>query len=118
VRWNRWVRLGIAILAPALFGVMLAAGEWAREPASFASGGEDIASPAGTSETGQTPEPVRDVQRALAQTGYHPGSIDGIFGPRTEAALRRYIAARPPRVPTAADLVIARFRAGERRDNP
>lgn len=30
------------------------------------------------------------VQRELADRGYPPGGIDGIFGPRTEAALRDF----------------------------
>lgn len=110
MRWNRWVRFGFAILAPTLFGVMLAAGEWAQEPVS--------APPAAAPQAGPTPEHVREVQRALAKAGYDPGPIDGIFGPRTKAALRMYIAVPPPRVSNAVDLVIARFRAGERRESP
>jgi hypothetical protein len=31
---------------------------------------------------------VRDVQRRLRQLGYRPGPVDGLFGPRTEAAAR------------------------------
>jgi hypothetical protein len=31
---------------------------------------------------------VRDVQRRLTKLGYRPGPIDGLFGPRTEAAVR------------------------------
>jgi hypothetical protein len=31
---------------------------------------------------------VRDVQRRLAHLGYRPGPVDGLFGPRTEAATR------------------------------
>ena len=31
---------------------------------------------------------VRDVQRRLTQIGYRPGPVDGLFGPRTEAATR------------------------------
>jgi hypothetical protein len=37
--------------------------------------------------------PVRGLQRRLAQAGYSPGHIDGIFGPATEHAVRRYQAA-------------------------
>ena len=37
--------------------------------------------------------PVRGLQRRLAQAGYSPGAIDGVFGPRTEHAVRRYQAA-------------------------
>jgi hypothetical protein len=31
---------------------------------------------------------VRDVQRRLTRLGYRPGAVDGLFGPRTEAAAR------------------------------
>ena len=31
---------------------------------------------------------VRDVQRRLTQLGYRPGPVDGLFGPRTRAAVR------------------------------
>jgi DNA invertase Pin-like site-specific DNA recombinase len=31
---------------------------------------------------------VRDVQRRLRQLGYRPGPVDGLFGPRTQAATR------------------------------
>ena len=37
--------------------------------------------------------PVRGLQRRLAQAGYSPGPIDGVFGPATEHAVRRYQAA-------------------------
>jgi Putative peptidoglycan binding domain len=33
---------------------------------------------------------VRDAQQALKDKGYDPGPIDGIDGPRTEAAVRQY----------------------------
>lgn len=37
--------------------------------------------------------PVRALQRRLAAAGYAPGPIDGLFGPRTEHAVRRLQAA-------------------------
>jgi len=33
---------------------------------------------------------VRNLQRRLDELGYRPGPIDGIFGPRTEAAVRAF----------------------------
>lgn len=33
---------------------------------------------------------VRDVQRRLRELGYELGSVDGLFGPRTEAAVRQF----------------------------
>jgi peptidoglycan hydrolase-like protein with peptidoglycan-binding domain len=118
MRWNRWARYGFAILAPALVGVMLAAGEWAQEPV-FSHAGEKPSAPPATRRQGSpTPEHVRDVQQALTNAGYDPGPIDGIFGPRTKAALRKYIAVPPPQVPGPGDQLIARFKAGELREGP
>jgi peptidoglycan hydrolase-like protein with peptidoglycan-binding domain len=42
--------------------------------------------------------PVRALQRRLARAGYSPGPIDGIFGPATERAVRRYQATHGLRV--------------------
>jgi len=33
---------------------------------------------------------VREAQRALRDLGYHPGPIDGTFGPQTRMALEKY----------------------------
>lgn len=33
---------------------------------------------------------VRDVQTALTNQGYNPGTADGVFGPKTEAAVRQF----------------------------
>jgi len=33
---------------------------------------------------------VRDAQVALRDTGYEPGRIDGVMGPRTQAAIREF----------------------------
>ena len=34
--------------------------------------------------------PVRALQRRLARAGYRPGRVDGLYGPRTEQALKRF----------------------------
>lgn len=47
-----------------------------------------------TIRRGSTGEEVRTLQAALAALGFAPGAADGIFGLRTEAALRAYQAAR------------------------
>lgn len=38
--------------------------------------------------------PVRALQRRLADSGFSPGPADGLYGPRTEGAVRRFQAAR------------------------
>ncbi len=45
-----------------------------------------------SSQALETPDPktVRTVQRALALLQYHPGPIDGVSGPRTQAAIQSY----------------------------
>jgi peptidoglycan hydrolase-like protein with peptidoglycan-binding domain len=38
---------------------------------------------------GATGREVRDLQSALLRRGINPGPLDGVFGPRTESAVRR-----------------------------
>jgi len=64
---------------------------------------------------GAAPGRVREVQKALVETGYDPGPVDGRLGPRTKAALRRYASVPPPQAPTAAQEIIARFSRGHDR---
>jgi peptidoglycan hydrolase-like protein with peptidoglycan-binding domain len=120
MRWNRWTRVGFALLAPVVVAVMLAAGEWSQPPASAqsdpkAAGGQaapsEVAKPKGASTQSARPEHVRELQQALTNAGYDPGPIDGKLGPRTKAALRRYVAVPPPQVPSPADKVISQFRS-------
>ena len=85
---------------------------WAAEPAS-----PPPAAKAAVSGAGARTSHVREVQEALAAAGYDPGPIDGIMGPRTKAALRKYIAVPPPQVPSPADRALAPFRANERRES-
>lgn len=44
----------------------------------------------GEDSQGQRPPFVREAQRALRDLGYHPGPIDGMFGPQTRTALEKY----------------------------
>lgn len=39
-------------------------------------------------------ETVKEIQRALTRNGFHPGGIDGAFGPMTLAAVVAFQAAR------------------------
>ncbi|MGH7303464.1 MAG: peptidoglycan-binding domain-containing protein [Candidatus Rokuibacteriota bacterium] len=45
--------------------------------------------PASDAQT-QRPPFVLEAQRALRDLGYHPGPIDGTFGPQTRSALEKY----------------------------
>ena len=48
----------------------------------------------------------RQIQAALRQLGYNPGPVDGLFGPLTRTAIRRFqqrIGADPTGVITAAE---------------
>jgi peptidoglycan hydrolase-like protein with peptidoglycan-binding domain len=56
------------------------------DPIEGAVGG---GAPAGDFQS-QRPPFVREAQRALRDLGYHPGPIDGTFGPQTRTALEKY----------------------------
>jgi len=56
------------------------------DTAAKAVGGETRAGGAQT----QRPPFVLEAQRALRDLGYHPGPIDGTFGPQTRSALEKY----------------------------
>lgn len=45
-------------------------------------------------QQGSSGSSVRELQQALNEAGFDPGPIDGVFGPRTEAAVREYQAAQ------------------------
>jgi putative peptidoglycan binding protein len=99
-------RIGYLMLISVLVGAVLVAATSAQEAKSSRSPGK-----------APSAQHVREVQEALVKAGYDPGPIDGIFGPRTKAALRKYLAVPPPQVPSPADQVIMRFRT-ERRESP
>ena len=42
-----------------------------------------------------TREEVRELQIKMRSLGFDPGSIDGIYGPKTRLAYEHYIASRP-----------------------
>ena len=43
-----------------------------------------------TIHIGSTGPEVKLAQEALAKRGYSPGPLDGLFGPQTKKAVRRY----------------------------
>ena len=96
-----------------LASLMLASAGEAQAPAQARPATESKKSAAPTRER------VRELQKALLETGNDPGPIDGILGPRTKAALRKYAAAPPPTAPTPAQQTIAQFgKAGDRSQSP
>lgn len=50
----------------------------------------DIAGGTGLLRLGSRGEAVRDLQTRLRELGFDPGPIDGVFGPRTAAAVRAF----------------------------
>lgn len=50
----------------------------------------DFPLPNGILRRGDQGEGVRQLQRALKQINFNPGTVDGIYGPRTEDAVRRF----------------------------
>lgn len=65
-----------------------------EKKASPTSGSTTVASPATVLtrilKRGVRGEDVRELQRSLAERGFEPGTVDGEFGPDTEAAVRRF----------------------------
>jgi peptidoglycan hydrolase-like protein with peptidoglycan-binding domain len=59
-------------------------------PTKSASAG--VAAPAGATVAGNTLDRgvVRGIQQRLRQNGFYTGAVDGVWGPRTEAALARF----------------------------
>ena len=103
-------RLGLLTGVPIAMTVAFTGLLWAADPAAPKPAAKDS-----VSEAGAKTAHVREVQQALAAAGYNPGPIDGVMGPRTKAALRKYIAVPPPKVPSAADRTLAPLRGTEPR---
>ena len=113
MKWTHSTRLGVLVGIPIVMTAALTGLVWAAGPASPPPAAKSAVSGAGAKST---PAHVREVQQALLDAGYDPGPIDGVMGPRTKAALRKYVAVPPPQVPTAADRTLAPLRANERRE--
>ena len=111
MRWIHSTRLGVLAGIPIVMMAALTGPVWAAEPTSPAP----AAKPAVSGADARTSH-MREVQLALSAAGYDPGPIDGIMGPRTKSALRKYIAVPPPQVPSPADGALAPFRGNEARE--
>jgi peptidoglycan hydrolase-like protein with peptidoglycan-binding domain/DNA invertase Pin-like site-specific DNA recombinase len=81
------VVLGATIVLLGLPGTSTAAEE-PRARGTTVDGGVLLARGAGYAEPNGSSE-VRGLQRALSKLGWQPGPVDGLFGPRTEAAVVR-----------------------------
>ena len=112
MRWIHAMRIGILVSVPIVMTAALGGLVRADEPAS-----SPPAAKAADSDLRVRTTHVREVQLVLLAAGYDPGPIDGIMGPRTKAALRKYIAVPPPQVPRPADRVLAPLRANEGRQS-
>lgn len=113
MRWIHSARFGVVVGLPIVMMAALTGLAWAEEPAA-----PPPAAKAVVPRAGATSDHVREVQRALTVAGYDPGPIDGIMGPRTKSAVRKYIAVPPPQVPNPSDQALAPFRVSDRREGP
>jgi hypothetical protein len=111
MRWTHSARLGILVGIPLVITAALSSPVWAQEPGSPSPGAKAPVA-WGEAKAGH----VREVQQALLSAGFDPGPVDGIMGPRTKSALRKYIAVPPPHLPSLADQTLASFRANEGRE--
>jgi peptidoglycan hydrolase-like protein with peptidoglycan-binding domain len=75
---STFLLIGIAIIGNALFM------QPARHPAPM------FAEPQPAPVTAQPDELVRAVQSALSEAGYYSGQVDGLAGPKTQAAIRAW----------------------------
>jgi len=107
MRWIHAMRLGVLVGVPIVMTVA---------PGGLVRADEPAAAPATTaadSDIRAMTTHVREVQLVLLAAGYDPGPIDGILGPRTKSALRRYIAVPPPVVPSRPDWSLVPSRGRE-----
>src|SRR5262249_56950306 len=59
---------------------------WPVEPGAGA-GPSKVGAPSGPRSPGEI---INDIQRELAGRGYYDGAVDGIYGPKTDAAIRAF----------------------------
>jgi hypothetical protein len=59
-------------------------------PATSQSPAATVPAPTATLKPGDQGTQVKALQRALAQLGYPPGKVDGIYGPLTKGAVARF----------------------------
>ena len=108
MRWMHPMRLGVLVSVPIVMTAALGGLVRADEPAS-----SPPAAKAADSDLRVSTTHVREVQLVLLAAGHDPGPIDGIMGPRTKSALRRYIAVPPPLGPSRPEWSLAPSRDRE-----
>ncbi|HEY6775935.1 MAG TPA: peptidoglycan-binding protein [Thermoleophilaceae bacterium] len=84
-----WVVLLAAVVLLALPGTGIAASESVGSAPILKAGDEALARGSGYGAPGEARR-VRSLQRTLRRLGWSPGPVDGLFGPRTEAAVLRF----------------------------
>jgi len=84
-----WAALVAALVLLALPGTSIAASASVGSAPIFEAGAEPLARGAGYGIPDDARR-VRTLQRTLRRLGWSPGPIDGLFGPRTEAAVMRF----------------------------
>jgi peptidoglycan hydrolase-like protein with peptidoglycan-binding domain/DNA invertase Pin-like site-specific DNA recombinase len=94
--WAPRTRQGLAVLAavlglclPATAGSSGVLGADALANTAAADSGQSLTRGAGFDRPHGSPA-VRKIQRRLSAAGAQPGPVDGLFGPLTEAAVRRF----------------------------
>jgi peptidoglycan hydrolase-like protein with peptidoglycan-binding domain len=90
MRWARSVPLTLALFTLAGLASPLSPATGADETPSRATPSATIAPEAGRASPGWDRAVIRQAQRALKRKSYTPGPADGVVGPRTQAALKRY----------------------------
>src|SRR5918998_2510118 len=83
------VALAATLLLLALPGTSIAGGSSQSTRSSSEATADLLQRGAGYAGDGEVPQ-VRALQRRLRALGWQPGRTDGLFGPRTEAAVSRF----------------------------